>query len=155
MLTLPNGTAYAVHPTFLYESLWNLVGFTLMHVFSKKHRRYDGQVFLWYLGWYGFGRMFIEGLRTDSLYLFNTGIRVSQLVSFVLFLASAALLLYNRFIRRPDPEKMFVNRQKAALAAETEPPEAEGVEAEGPETPAEDDSAPEENTGDGSGDAHG
>ena len=155
VLTLPNGTAYAVHPTFLYESLWNLVGFTLMHVFSKKHRRYDGQVFLWYLGWYGFGRMFIEGLRTDSLYLFNTGIRVSQLVSFVLFLASAALLLYNRFIRRPDPEKMFVNRQKAALAAETEPPEAEGVEAEGPETPAEDDSAPEENTGDGSGDAHG
>ena len=155
VLTLPDGTAYAVHPTFLYESLWNLVGFTLMHVFSKKHRRYDGQVFLWYLGWYGFGRMFIEGLRTDSLYLFNTGIRVSQLVSFVLFLASAALLLYNRFIRRPDPEKMFVNRQKAALAAETEPPEAEGVEAEGPETPAEDDSAPEENTGDGSGDAHG
>ncbi len=120
VLTLPDGTAYSVHPTFLYESLWNLVGFTLMHFLSRKHRRYDGQVFLWYLGWYGFGRMLIEGLRTDSLYLFDTGIRVSQLVSFILVLVSGGLLLYNRFIRRPDPERMFVNRRKAAAAAEAE-----------------------------------
>ncbi len=118
VLTTPDGTSYSVHPTFLYESVWNLIGFTLMHFWSKKHRSFDGQAFLIYLAWYGFGRMFIEGLRTDSLYLFNTGIRVSQLVSFILFLASAAILLYNRFVRRPDPKNMFVNRKKAALAAE-------------------------------------
>ncbi len=137
VLTLPSGVSFSVHPTFLYESVWNLIGFTFMHFWSKKHRRFDGQMFLIYLAWYGFGRMFIEGLRTDSLYLWGTGIRVSQLVSFILLLASTAILLYNRFVRRPDPENMFVNRQKAALAAEivaeTETGSGDSAAAERPE----------------------
>ena len=66
-----NGAGYdttlPVHPTFLYESLWCLLGFLLLHVLSKKVRRFDGMVFCGYLVWYGVGRFFIEGLRTDSL----------------------------------------------------------------------------------------
>ena len=130
VLTLPNGTSYSVHPTFLYESLWNLVGFTFMHFYSKKHRTYDGEMFLIYLAWYGCGRMLIEGLRTDSLYIWGTSIRVSQLVSAILFVASVAILLYNRFKRHPDPENMFVNRQKAAKVAIVEGP-AGGEDTEG------------------------
>ena len=82
-----------VHPTFLYESLWNLVGFILINIFFKK-RKFDGQIALYYFAWYGFGRMFIEGLRTDSLYIGDTGIRVSQMLGFVLFAISTAMLVY-------------------------------------------------------------
>jgi len=69
-----------VHPTFLYESLWNLVGFLILHHAHKK-KKFDGQMFAMYLIWYGFGRMLIEGLRTDSLML--GGIRISQWVGAV------------------------------------------------------------------------
>ena len=71
------------HPTFLYESTWNLIGFVLLHVISKKVYRFRGQLFLFYLIWYGMGRSVIEGLRTDSLYIGSTGIRVSQLLALV------------------------------------------------------------------------
>lgn len=71
-----------VHPTFLYESLWNLVGFVMMNVFFRK-KAFDGEVLLWYLSWYGLGRCLIEGLRGDSLYIGS--IRVSQLVALVCF----------------------------------------------------------------------
>lgn len=70
-----------VHPTFFYESLWNLVGLCLLILLCKRGRRFDGQNFLSYLIWYGFGRFWIEGLRTDSLYLFGTGLRVSQVLA--------------------------------------------------------------------------
>ncbi len=143
-----NGVTYYVHPTFLYESLWNLVGFTFMHFWSKKHRRYDGQVLLVYLAWYGCGRMLIEGLRTDSLYLWGTDIRVSQLVSFILLLASAAILVYNGIKRRRDPMDLFVNRKKAALAVEIAAPEDAGEDPEQPTQPDEpaeaEEPAPEE-----------
>lgn len=105
------------HPTFLYESLWNLLGFLLLHFWTKKHRRYDGQVFLSYLAWYGLGRLFIEGLRTDSLYLGGSNLRVSQLLAGATCLASAALLLYFRVFRRPEPEELWVNRNDAAARA--------------------------------------
>lgn len=76
--------ALGVHPTFLYECLWNLLGFVLINVFYKK-KKYNGQIVLFYAVWYGFGRFFIEGLRTDSLYLlesvFGKTVRVSQLVA--------------------------------------------------------------------------
>lgn len=75
-----SGAVTYYHPTFLYESVWNLVGFFALHFLTKK-RKFDGQIFLSYLTWYGLGRVWIEGLRTDSLYLFSTGIRVSQLVA--------------------------------------------------------------------------
>ena len=92
-LTLPGEETIYVHPTFLYESLWNVIGFIILHFVSKKRRKFDGQIFLMYIGWYGLGRFFIEGLRTDSLYLFNTDIRVSQLLAIVLFGAAVILLL--------------------------------------------------------------
>lgn len=83
-----------VHPCFLYESIWCLLGFVLLHFFSKsKFRKYYGQVGLIYLVWYGFERMFVEGLRTDSLYTPILGLRVSQVLSFVLFGAGIIALI--------------------------------------------------------------
>ena len=67
-----------MHPTFLYESLWNLIGFTLLHFYSKKKRAFAGEITLLYFAWYGFGRFFIEGLRIDSLYLGHTNIRIRR-----------------------------------------------------------------------------
>ena len=94
------GEFYDVHPTFLYESLWNLVGFLLIWRVLSKHRKFDGQNFLCYFLWYGLGRLWIEGLREDSLYLFGVTlfgapVRVSQALSAVLVVVSAALLIYN------------------------------------------------------------
>ena len=96
-LTAPEGTTVFVHPTFLYESLWNLVGLTALIIFTRSgKRRYDGQCVLLYFFWYGLGRAWIEGLRTDSLYLWNTDIRVSQLLSVVIILISGFILFLNR-----------------------------------------------------------
>lgn len=78
-----------VHPCFLYESIWCIIGFVLLHIFSKK-RKFSGQIILMYCSWYGLGRGFIELLRTDSLML--GGIKVSSLLSFVICIASATLL---------------------------------------------------------------
>jgi phosphatidylglycerol:prolipoprotein diacylglycerol transferase len=115
-LTLNGATVY-VHPTFLYESLWNLAGLIFLLVFDKKgKRKYDGQNTLIYFLWYGLGRAWIEGLRTDSLYIGSTGIRVSQALSIVLCLAALAALVI--LGRRPHrPEELFVNQVKAAKEA--------------------------------------
>ena len=100
------GEVVYYHPTFLYESLWNLAGFLLLHHLSKK-RRYDGQVALGYLAWYGLGRAFIEGLRTDSLYI--GPFRVSQLLAAFSCITAVTLLLLNA--RKPhDPKDLFVNQ---------------------------------------------
>ena len=81
-----------VHPTFLYESLWNLAGLILItYLYQKK--KFHGQMFLTYMTWYGFGRTLIEGLRADSLYIGT--IRVSQLVGLLTFILGAVLLIYN------------------------------------------------------------
>lgn len=94
-----------VHPCFLYESIWCLIGFILLH-FYFKHRKFDGEVFLMYIGWYGLGRFFIEGLRTDSLYIGQ--IRVSQLVAGTCFLTSIVLIIIFRGITaRSDNYKFF------------------------------------------------
>ncbi len=109
-LTL-NGETMYVHPTFLYESLWNLAGFVGMHVLSKKvKKKFDGQYFLIYLAWYGLGRLWIEGLRADSLYLGDTGIRVSQLLAGVLCLAATVTLAVVLLGHRYDPAKLWANR---------------------------------------------
>ncbi|MCD7770736.1 MAG: prolipoprotein diacylglyceryl transferase [Oscillospiraceae bacterium] len=84
------------HPCFLYESLWCLLGFILLHIYSK-HRKFDGQLFLMYIGWYGFGRFWIEGLRTDSLYLINNDVislKVSQLLAGACFMFAVIMLIY-------------------------------------------------------------
>ena len=96
-LTAPDGTTVYVHPTFLYESLWNLLGLAFLIYFTRSgRRRYCGQVALMYFFWYGLGRSWIEGLRTDSLYLAHTGIRVSQLLSILIVCVSGTILLINR-----------------------------------------------------------
>ena len=116
------------HPTFLYESVWNLAGFIGIHILSKKKRKFDGEVFLLYIGWYGLGRAWIEGLRTDSLMLFSTGIRVSQLVAVVSFAAAAAVLAYVLLKKKPDPDDLLVNvrAREAAEAARAAAQAAEG-----------------------------
>ena len=81
-----------VHPTFLYESLWNILGFVLINVFLYKRKKFNGQIFLTYVAWYGFGRMFIEGLRTDSLYV--GPFRISQVIGALCFLAGTGLIVY-------------------------------------------------------------
>ena len=139
------------HPTFLYESLWNALGFVLLHFVSKR-RKYDGQVALGYVAWYGLGRTFIEGLRTDSLYW--GPFRVSQMLAAISCFAAVAVLVIMAF-RSHAPEKLYVNRvaameaQAAANANEEpnvgvgalddpseteEPAEAPAEEAESPET---------------------
>lgn len=113
-LTDPSGHTIYVHPTFLYESLWNLVLFLGLWLWVKKgKRKYDGQMSLLYLFFYGLGRAWIEGLRTDSLYIGHTGIRVSQALSLVLVLFAGALLLWERRREHPASE-LWVNRVKAA-----------------------------------------
>ena len=101
------GTTTYHHPTFLYESLWNGLGFVVLHFLSKK-RQYDGQIALGYVVWYGLGRTFIEGLRPDSLYVPGTGIRVSQLLAALSCLAAAAVLAY--FVIKPPAKALFVRR---------------------------------------------
>ena len=115
-LTAPDGTTIYVHPTFLYESLWNLGVLLFLLWFERTgRRRFDGHCVTLYFLLYGLGRFWIEGLRTDSLYLGNTGIRVSQALSLVLVLSSAALLLYMR--TRPfSPDHLYVNRVAAKEA---------------------------------------
>lgn len=89
-----DGTRYIqVHPTFLYESLWN-VGVLVVLLLFTKHRKYNGQIFLIYLLGYGLGRVWIEGLRTDQLLFFGTGVAVSQVLSGVLVVVSAGILIY-------------------------------------------------------------
>ena len=90
-----DGTSYIqVHPTFLYESIWNLIILIIILIFTE-HRKYDGQLFLIYLLGYGLGRVWIEGLRTDQLILFGTGLAVSQLLSALVVIIAAGLLIYN------------------------------------------------------------
>lgn len=85
-----------VHPCFLYESIWCLIGFGLLHLFATRVRRYDGQVFLLYLLWYGLGRFWIEGLRTDSLIAPVINLRISQLLAAATVLVALSLLIVFR-----------------------------------------------------------
>ena len=111
-LTVPGFETLYVHPTFLYESLWNILGLIVLHIWSKKgKRKYDGQVFWLYILWYGLGRAWIEGLRSDSLYIGSTDIRVSQLLAIVSAVVSLVILIINAR-KQHGPEDMFVNARK-------------------------------------------
>lgn len=141
-LTDVNGQTIYVHPTFLYESLWNALGFLLLHLYSGK-RKYDGQVFLMYIGWYGLGRMFIEGLRTDSLYMGSTNLRVSQLLAAICVLVAVVLLIYNKLFKEHDPDDLHVNKVRAAAEEAAEAANAEeSVQEETVEASADEEEAP-------------
>lgn len=101
------------HPTFLYESVWNLAGLVMLHFWSKK-RRYDGQIALGYVAWYGLGRAWIEGLRMDSLYWGD--FRVSQVLAAASCLVATAVLIYQHF-RPHDPAQLYVNQIAAQQAS--------------------------------------
>lgn len=114
-----------VHPTFLYESLWNLIGFLLVVYLSKKFYKFDGQLFLTYVLWYGAGRFVIEGLRTDSLYffgltLFGYPIRTSQVLALVSAAVALGLMIW-RFIRaKKHPELLYAQRKAQEEAQKEE-----------------------------------
>ena len=135
-LTDASGATIYVHPTFLYESVWNAIGLLILHFYSKR-RKFDGQIFLMYLGWYGLGRMFIEGLRTDSLYVGSSNLRVSQLLAGICFLAVVIFLVYDKIFREHDPADLYVNQvaqRKAAEAAAVAEAAAEETVSEVEET---------------------
>ena len=110
LMRASTGVVTYYHPTFLYESMWNALGFVLLHFLSKR-RQYDGQIALSYAAWYGLGRAFIEGLRTDSLYW--GPFRVSQVLAAISCIAAVSILLWQNF-KTHDPEKLFVNQVKKA-----------------------------------------
>ncbi len=111
---------FPVHPCFLYESVWCLLGAVLLSVLIK-HRKYDGQLLLIYLIWYGTERFFVEGLRTDSLMFKN--IRVSQALSACLVIASVTIMLImaSKVRRRPEDFILYVNTDESkSLLADAE-----------------------------------
>ncbi len=117
-----------VHPTFFYESLWNFVGIFLIYFLGKKIRKFDGQIFLSYVLWYGLGRFWIEGMRTDSLYffgleLFGVPIRTSQVLALGSALIAGAILVW-QLMKQHDPKDLYVNRV-AVAEGETEQSEQE------------------------------
>ena len=120
-LMLQDGTL-GVHPTFLYESLWNLLGLTILILLMKRGRKFDGQMFLSYVIWYGLGRAAIEGLRTDSLYFFGTPIRSSQLLGIVSALAAIGLYAYRRRTAGPATPPLQVKTVKREEGTEEADP---------------------------------
>ncbi len=112
-----------VHPTFLYESLWNLVGFILVVYLSKKFYRFDGQLFLTYVLWYGLGRFWIEGLRTDSLYffglkLFGYPIRTSQVLALVSAAVALGVMIWCFIRAKKQPVPLYAQRKAAECETE-------------------------------------
>jgi phosphatidylglycerol:prolipoprotein diacylglycerol transferase len=112
-LTLGNGVAVEVHPTFLYESLWNLLGLGLLFWVVRPRRCFNGMLFCYYLFWYGLGRFWIEGMRTDSLYLFHTGIRVSQMVALICVAAAGGVLVWKLCLHRKQEPTVAVEEAES------------------------------------------
>ena len=145
-----------VHPTFLYESVWCLSGFLIIALWLMRRRKYDGQVFLFYTAWYGLGRFFIEGLRTDSLMW--GPVRVSQALALVAFVTATALLIWlgqkkkklgedflPLYINTPEGQAVAAGtfyQQAPAPEIHTEQPAEQPEKPSEPEQPA---AAPEEN----------
>ncbi len=141
-----------VHPCFLYESVWCLLGFVLLFFFVQKRRKYDGQMFLMYLTWYGAERFVIEGLRTDSLMIGE--LRVSQVLSAILVIVSVVLQIIIHSKRKRDPEKfvLYCTTKESAELMQNEREEKNETNAEEPaqayESIIADESAPEDDASD-------
>lgn len=126
-----------VHPTFLYESIWCLLGFFVLYIICKKARKFSGQIALCYGIWYGLERTIVEGLRTDSLYIAGTTIRVSQALSAALVIVCAVVLvvLLIKYTKNPKPIDGIdyfseLELQKAAEEEKNEAQAAGAVETE-------------------------
>ena len=116
--TNTGSTMHFYHPTFLYESLWNIAGFVLICLIYRK-KKFNGQMALTYFAWYGFGRFFIEGLRTDSLYV--GPFRISQVVGLVCFVAGVTLMVVGTVLTRNGKlDKWLTVRWAEAVPAEGE-----------------------------------
>ncbi len=128
---------YYYHPTFLYESLWNLIGFGIVMGFYRK-KKFDGFWVFFYMIWYGIGRFFIEGLRTDSLYLLKTQlgetIRISQVVGFVIFVLGIIFMvmgfvkLRNDKLAEGEYERVYSSDRDAILGVGRAEEEKENFE---------------------------
>lgn len=147
----PNNVNTGYQPCFFFESVWCILGFVVLHFYSKSGRRkFNGEVFLLYVMWYGFGRFFIEGLRTDSLMIGN--IRVSQLVAVLSFVTALCIILYKRLKLREagadkeaDYKPLFteaaeaVEAQRKKLDSEraegTQPADEDKTDVHGPDSP--------------------
>jgi phosphatidylglycerol:prolipoprotein diacylglycerol transferase len=107
----PSGLNY-YHPTFLYESLWNLTGFAIMLILRRTKFLKSGDLIGFYLIWYSIGRFFIEGMRTDSLYVGNTGLRAAQIISILMVLLGAVFFVLNRTVfNRPNYHEVLEENQ--------------------------------------------
>lgn len=135
--------AMPVHPTFLYESISCLLGFVVLYIICRKARKFSGQIALCYGVWYGIERAIVEGLRTDSLYIAGTTLRISQVLSAALALVCAVLLviLLVKYTKHPKPIDGVdyfseLELKKAAEAAEAKPAEVKEEAAEQSEQPS-------------------
>ncbi|MCD7796990.1 MAG: prolipoprotein diacylglyceryl transferase [Clostridiales bacterium] len=99
-----------VHPTFLYESVWCILGFFILDYIVRKRRKYKGEIFLLYGIWYGFERMIVEGMRTDSLYIGDSTVRVSQLLSAIIVVLALVchIVNMNRFKKKTLPNRLVI-----------------------------------------------
>ncbi len=140
------GRVTVAHPTFLYESLWNFVGILLIYLIFYKKKKFDGQILFTYLGWYGFGRMWIEMLRTDSLYLFKgwlgETIKISVFIGAVSVVASiVGMTILYRKAKKKAAQEAYTPKfasVKVETVEESEIPQEEEAPAEASEeTPEE------------------
>ena len=122
------GVTTYYHPTFLYESVWNILGFVIANLIYK-HKRFHGQIALFYFTWYGFGRMFIEGFRTDSLYVPGTHVRISQLVGLLCFVGCGTALLVLTILTRKRESLLVLENAAYEAAKKVEAELAETIDA--------------------------
>ncbi len=108
-----------VHPTFFYESVWCLLGVLVLYIVLKKHRKFSGEMFLIYGIWYGVERAVVEGLRSDSLYIGNSGLRVSQLLSIVIVIVCSVLLV-TRLVKYKDKNHEVEGTDYIAISSDKE-----------------------------------
>lgn len=129
---------YPVHPCFLYESVWCLLGFVLLAFWSKR-RKYDGQLLLMYMAWYGAERFVVEGLRSDSLYIGS--IRVSQALSAIIFVVSVILqiVMFSRIRRDPERYVLYASTKESRQLIEEGRRRRMGMSAEDAKTSIDDD----------------
>ena len=140
------GARVSVHPCILYQSLWNIIGFFLLHFYAKK-KKFSGEIFLLYMAWYGIGRAIIEGLRTDSLYIGASGIRISQLLGVLFFIISVVLI----FILRAKAKRGPVETEYQPIYQDITTGEAEAEAEKEGKTSEDKESSPEIDTKDKAG----